>query len=148
MEGEKYPLYINGETAGEVRSKRDGLYTVFEFSAGQISTPAEIWLWGEGKSVYIGRLLSEHGEAKLTKKYTRSEMQSFPNKIERFCDRERKNDIPDKRPEYLWSRHRDGTLTCSRDKGGLIAIPSHLRREFPGVKKMMIDGREYIIFRY
>lgn len=167
----EYPIIIGGEERGNLRVSQEGLYTVFEAELpGVYEGMHRIWLHGGGRSAYLGLLQPWSGGMYLRKKYSKSAMHSIPQIVERVSDKEREMAENPPRPEekapepgpscpwpaplpedgggLLWYRRSDGSLVSHDGLSGLVALPANMRKAVAGAALRVIDGREYIVFRY
>ena len=81
------PVYINHKSAGTLSVTQDGLYTVFEVTANADGL-VRLWVYGGGKSVYLGILEPTGGGLYLRRRLSRRELANFPDPIEFASDRE------------------------------------------------------------
>ena len=171
MEG-TYPVIISGDTVGELRVTRRGLYTVFETRFPDPS-PGELFrlsVYGDGEG-YLGVMTPENGEVSISRRFSRAAMSVLPDKIV-FAGRSGITLTPEPEPESepepahepepepppepaaanagdtLWRRLSGGYLMTGTGDSGYIAVPAGA----PGVpagralSRRVIEGREYMIF--
>ena len=167
----EYPIIIGGEERGTLRVSQEGLYTVFEAELpGVYEGMHRIWLHGGGRSAYLGLLQPWSGGMYLRKKLSRNAMGGTLQIVERYSNTERENaekadavpaepektypacpwpaPIEPQAGELLWLRRCDGSLVSHDGRSSLVALPARLRSESPGAVLRIIEGREYMIFRY
>ena len=166
-----YPLYIGGEPRGTLRVTEEGLYTVFEAELPGVHEGLQrIWLHGGGQSAYLGLMQPWSGGMYLRKKLSRAAMRSFPQIVERVSDEEREKSekgasapsereenapacpwpapLPEEGEGLTWFRRADGSLVSHDGISALVALPARLKKAVPGAALRLIEGREYIVFRY
>lgn len=167
----EYPLIIAGEKRGRFTVEQAGLYTVMEAELpGCGEGMYRIWVQGGGERAYLGLMQPWSGGMYLRRKLSRREMERFPKQIEYAGDgierQEQDESQAQPRPaasalscpvaaeevpdsgELLWLRRADGSLVAHDGLSSLVALPSSLRREGKGAVLRIIEGREYIVFRY
>ena len=167
----EYPLIIDGQERGKMRVEQEGLYTVFEGELpGVYDGLYRIWAHGGGSSFYLGLMQPWSGGMYLRKKLSRNAMGQTLQIVEKFSNTERESGEnaaekpaePEKPPlscpwpapigeetgALLWLRRCDGSLVSHDGKSSLVALPTALRRSSPGAVLRVIEGREYMIFRY
>ncbi len=149
-------MYIDRKRQGRVTVTEDGLYTVVSAAAPGVRETVPLFVCGEGRSVYLGKLIPDGDCARLERRLTRSQQNAFPESITSVSDRkpqerrpreESAAAVPPSAPRG-WVTHPDGTLTGYIEGSSVIAIPAQLRARRPGIRTETVDGREYLIFRY
>lgn len=155
----EYPLILSGERAGSIEVHQEGLFTVFTARCGPLSRLLRISVYGGGKEGYLGIMQPWHGGLCLKRKFSRSQMKDFPEKIEyagaaglsssaaspKLAERHQ----PQSAGRGLcWYRYSDGSLIC-RDGGSyIIALPASPGKYAKGTVLREIEGRLYMLFRY
>lgn len=154
----EYPIYIKGKKAGRLWVQRQGLYTLFTAKACG-TKPVFLQVYGGGKTAPLGRLLPRGGELFLSRRMTRNDMRSWPEKIEyagdgdpagdrRQQEQPRQNTLAASTPESdrVWYTQQNGVLLCPDE--GLIALPAALRDKRSVLSRIrIINGKEYLVFR-
>lgn len=77
----EYPVYIDGTKRGSLQVSQQGLYTVF-FARAEGREPLQLWVFGGGKKVCLGRMLPCGGGLSLRRRLTRNDLRDFPAEIE------------------------------------------------------------------
>lgn len=167
----EYPLIIGGQERATLRQQQEGLYTVFEAElSGYSGELCRIWLHGGGEQAYLGLMQPWSGGLYLRRKLSRRDMLAFPKHIEYASDSENISlhnreegesaehidppscpwpaPVPEQSGELLWLRRVDGSLVSHDGVSGLVALPAKLKSPAPGAALRIIEGREYMIFRY
>lgn len=76
----KYPVIIDGKTAGEITVENRGIMTEFSARCADSGKLVRLSVYGE-KEGYIGVMLPENGELTLKKSFSRLAMRGFPKEI-------------------------------------------------------------------
>ena len=79
---EKYPLILDGETAGEVTVRREGAWTMFDVRCAPTPGILRVSVYGGDREGYLGVLAPEDGALTLHRRLSRSAMKEFPTVIE------------------------------------------------------------------
>ena len=150
------PIYIDGEEVGTLTETREGLYRVFRAECAMREGLHRLWLYGEGRGVYLGLLAPEGGRLCLTRRFSRAS--GLPETID--CARDNAAPAPktapppDARPpeeekdELLWFSRPDGTLTAFDGQSHYLALPAALAPSSPVAGRLRrIGGKEYLVFR-
>ena len=172
-----YPILIEGQEAGRLSVRQEGLYTVFEASLPPRPGLTRLWVAGEGRSVYLGLMEPGAEGLRLCRRLSAAAMRDFPPTIAYAAieepvfrpvqpsaapeEAEEAEAEPEKPPPLpavpppaqpgeglTWFSRPDGSLTAFDGYSGLLALPARLRRRGPGLRLVWIDGREYMVFRY
>lgn len=159
----EYPLIISGSEQGQLKVERQGLFTVFEASCPSQQELLRISVYGGGREGYLGLMQPRNGGLCLRRKLSRSELRSFPEKIEYAAEAGLSTDtIIDnssdnasaaeiesiETPSLTWFRRNDGSLVSHDGKSCIIALPSALREDVPRAVIKYIEGQAYMLFRY
>ena len=141
---EEYPLYINGKTAGTLSVYTEGLLTVFRAQCRSGHGIIKLYVFGEGKSAYLGTMQPGKNGQYLVRKLSRSEKSRLPSKISYAADAK----LSDKEDDTdLWLQSPDGVLYRFDGEYSFVAIPAKMRHKPPRRDIVRsINGREYIIF--
>lgn len=147
---------------GRLRLRRDGLYTLLEASAEAGGDITRLYVCGGGKCVCLGVMLPEEGGVTLRRRLSKLELRALPQPIEGVFTRppeEKAPPSPAPAPEEKappspapavaeWRPMPDGSLVRLGSDGRYIALPAKLRRPVPGIRLTLIEGKEYLVFRY
>ena len=172
----EYPIFLGGERAGTLFERAEGLYTLFEAELpGQPARLLRLWIHGEGESACLGVPEPKEGGLFLTRRLTALERGRFPKAITFASEAESLHNIAtgseaavpetpagepalDRCPwpapvsqetgDLLWLRRTDGSLTAHDGVSSLLALPAALKSKPPGAVLRVIEGREYLVFRY
>ena len=136
---ERYPVYIGADRAGELTVGAEGLLTRLEARCSPQSGIVRLYVYGEGKTAYLGTMMPDGDGLSLIKKLSRSELAAFPRRIEYASDAP----LPQSEPDTLWYEYKNGVLKSA--DGGLIAFPAG-GRGLPKERLRSINGRSYIVF--
>jgi hypothetical protein len=173
----EYPIFLGGRRAGTLRERAEGLYTAFEAELPEVPEQLlRLWVHGAGESAYLGIPEPGEGGLFLTRRLSAMERRHFPRAI--LCASEEEslhNNNPagpeaaapetpageaalDRCPwpaevsaetgDLLWLRRSDGTLTAHDGVSSLLALPAALKSAPPGAVLRVIEGRDYLVFRY
>lgn len=153
MELKEYTITDGDSNLGRFTMSRDGLYTLIEARVKPREGLTRLYVSGGGKSVCLGLMWPEGGVLKLRRRLSRLELQDLPESIETVSIRppEIRPEPPAaecKAPAEAWQPMPDGSLLLITPGGKYIALPAKLRRAPPGLRLRIIDGREYLLFRY
>ena len=135
----KYPIFIGGRECGCLSAQKDGLMTVFSADCEDCGALVRLYLYGGGKSAYLGTLCPEGDRLRLVKKFSREGLKTLPSPIEYAADSEQK--MPES--DTLWYEGKNGILYCTNEK--LVAVPASGKR-LPREHIKRICGRDYMIF--
>lgn len=148
----EYPVYINGREAGKLTVRKEGLVTCFEADCEYAEGIIRLWVRGEGCSAPLGVLRPENGRLKLSKRFTKNQLRSFPKTVCRVGDKvataekasppecEKASDAP----RLLWVQTPHGTLTAFDGENTLLAIPTAGKLRCG--RTISIGGRPYMVF--
>lgn len=148
---EKYPVFIDGAECGSLSVSAEGLLTKLEAKCRHSEGLVRLYIFGSGKSAYLGVMQPENGTLHITKKLSRTQMKSLPDKIEYAADKPiLKQESAPKQPESddkLWFQTPQGILISSDGRQSLIAIPSDMPQT-RHTKRMLryINGKQYAVF--
>lgn len=156
MELREYKITEGERCVGTLTLRRDGLYTLVEAAAEPRGELTRLYIAGAGKSACLGLMKPEGGLVKLRRRLTRLELQALPERIETVstCPPEELVKPPATKKsqkaalENVWRQMPDGSLVMTAAEEKYIALPAKLRRTVPGVRLYVINGQEYLIFRY
>jgi len=76
-----YPIIINGEPAGSISARRDGLYTVIEGECADGGGLLRLSLYGENREVPLGVMMPKNGKLTLSRRFSRTALKAFPEQI-------------------------------------------------------------------
>ena len=160
----EYPFIIDGERRGRLSVEQDGLFTVLEIWAELSGKLLRASVYGQGKEAYLGIMEPKGQGMYLRRRFSRREMEKLPDCIEYAGEAGlAARDTPDEKPpsispfihsqntdeeDFLWYRKADGTLTAFDGESSIVAIPSRLRHVPDGAVLRIIEGQEYMLFRY
>ena len=165
----EYPIFLGGERAGTLFERAEGLYTVFKAQLpGQPARLLRLWVHGEGESACLGVPEPKEGGLFLTRRLTALERGRFPKTIAFASEEESYHNNKSAEPageaaldrcpwpapvseetgDLLWLRRTDGSLTAHDGVSSLLALPAALKSTPPGAVLRVIEGREYLVFRY
>ncbi len=147
---EKYPVFIDGKECGSLSAYTEGLMTKLEAECCHSEKLVRLYIFGSGKSAYLGVMQPDNGKLRLTKKLSRAQMRKFPEKIEYASDKpmeEKEEPVQPKTDDLLWFSTPQGILTCINGNQRLIAMPADMRAS-RYTKRIIriINGREYVVF--
>lgn len=154
------PIRLGGEKAGELRVERQGPWTVFAARCRDDGRLLRLSVYGGGREGYLGVLIPERGELRLTKRLSRAAMADFPERIEYAAEAgaapgpapppAEEPPLPPVRgreTETLWYAVGDGTLYTCRADGAFRAVPLIAGALPPGAaERRAIEGVEYALF--
>lgn len=157
----EYPFIIDGESRGQLNVRQEGLFTVLELWAEKLECAGltRVSVYGDGQEAYLGIAEPRNGGLYLRRRFSRREMETLPPEIEYAgiagtaqapAPSPAPSSPSDSREEdgLLWYRKSDGTLSAFDGEYNLIAIPAKLRQIPKGAVLRLIEGREYMLFRY
>ena len=95
-----YPIYIDGEACGVLTETREGLYCVLRAVCPMREGLCRLWVFGGGKSAYLGALAPAGGRLALARRLSRAGRASLPEtiayaangEIALFCHSEERSD--------------------------------------------------------
>lgn len=161
MELGKYIITDGNRSVGTLSLRRDGLYTLLEASAETREGLTRLYISGGGQSACLGLMTPDSGLVKLRRRLSRLELKNLPERIEtastcppentpksRPKPAEEKPDAQPATPVKGWRPMPDGSLVLSKPDGKYLALPAKLRRVPPGIRLCVINGQEYLVFRY
>ena len=119
---EEYPLYINGKTAGTLSVYTEGLLTVFRAQCRLEHGIIKLYVFGEGKSAYLGTMQPGKNGQYLVRKFSRSEKSRLPSKISYAADA-RLSDKEDDADLWLGVSRRTACSIASTEKTALSQYP-------------------------
>lgn len=76
-----YPIILDGNTEGELKITREGLFWVFEAKTSMRDDIVRLSVFGDGVEGYLGIMEPYGNELQLTKKLSRTALGSFPRNI-------------------------------------------------------------------
>lgn len=76
-----YPIILDGAESGKVTVSREGLFWRFEASCGMREELLRLSVYGEGAEGYLGVMEPVDGSLRLSKKFSRNSLSSFPKTI-------------------------------------------------------------------
>ena len=172
----EYPIFLGGERAGTLFERAEGLYTVFKAQLpGQPARLLRLWIHGEGESACLGVPEPGEGGLFLTRRLSALERRRLPRTIELASEEESLHNnktypetaapeppageaaldrcpwpapVSEETGDLLWLRRTDGSLTAHDGVSSLLALPAALKSTPPGAVLRVIEGREYLVFRY
>lgn len=148
---ENYPVFIDGRECGSLSVSRDGLLTKLEAQCRHSEKLVRLYIFGNGKSTYLGVMQPQNDKLCITKKLSRSQMKALPEKIEYAADmpmaKGEKKSVQPECDDKLWFQTPQGFLTCFDGRQSLVAIPSNMPPT-RNAKRMIryISGRQYAVF--
>lgn len=144
---EEYPVYINGSNCGSLTVFKDGLLTCLEAKCAKHEGLIRLYVFGGGKSAYLGIMEPKTDCLMLKKCFSRNDMRGFPAEIEYAADSAIKKEEPETDDGLLWFSTPQGTLTTFDGAQSLVAIPADNAKlsHISGLLRV-INGREYIVF--
>lgn len=151
------PVYLNGEPVGALTVIAEGLYTRVSLRLPLQERALRLYLHSGEQTLPLGVPVPEGDMLTLTRRFSRSELGTFPLPPER-ADENPGGSRPAVSPEsapaaeddpagHDWREAGRGTLLCRREGITYLALPCSLRRRCPGLRSARINGREYLIFR-
>ena len=157
----EYPIYIEGQQRGSLKSSQAGLYTLLEAELPGLQEGLyRLWLHGGGECSYFGLLQPWSGGMYLRRRLSRTELARLPGHIDYASDRAAAVEKAPPAPSLPsraeppaeagleWLSRPDGSLVAFEGQDTLLALPARLRRAVPGVDIRRIAGRDYMVFRY
>ncbi len=139
-----YPIYENGREIGRLSAREDGLYTVFEAVLRAREGLTKLYLLGEDGWRVLGVMEPRGETCRLVRRLSRA---ALPGAIRCAATSPGASAVPEKRAEEAaWVPGVGGTLRDARR--GLVAFPARLRAPGKGARIALIDGKEYIVFRW
>lgn len=159
MELGKYIITDGTRGVGTLSLRQDGLYTLLDASAEPREGLTRLYISGGGKSACLGLMVPEGRFVKLRRRLSKLELKNLPEKIElvsiRPPEKLPETSAPEKEPEEQptapaesWQPMPDGSLVLKAAEGKFLALPAKLRRKPPGVRLYVINGHEYLLFRF
>ena len=146
---EKYPIIIGGKTEGELSVFAQGAKTLFRADCRMLSGIVRLAVFGSGCSAYLGVLAPKEDRLYLEKKFSRSEMKEFPEKIEYAAppdEAPRKSLTKDDGDEVVWEKACDGALFFMDGARSLVALPVGDKRLIGQRHEMRtINGEQYAV---
>ena len=140
----EYPIHENGREIGRLYARQEGLYTVFEARLPPREGLTRLYLCGGGERRLLGVMEPGKAGCSICRRMSRREL---PAALEYAST------SPDTQPEKpasgdggVWAAGENGIL-YDRQRG-LIAIPAGLRRKVRQARTALIQGKEYIVFRW
>lgn len=166
---ETYPILISGEEAGRLNVQHRGLITEFTGRCADPGRLVRLSVYGDGSEGYLGVMEPVGGELYLCRKFSRTAMKDFPEKIEYAAEagedhapappppqpektvpapRHRQPARQRQEKDLLWYSAGDGSLYTTWEGRNYRAIPMAawgLPME-RAVERRFIDGVEYAVF--
>ena len=143
----EYPIYIDGEKCGVLTVTQEGLRTRFAAQCDKHHGIVRVFIYGEGRSAYLGVLCPDGESMALSKAFTKNEMSRFPRKIEYASNAEIRKEAPQEKKDTKWIMSTCGCLVCFEGGVKYVAIPADGKRlEKTGLVRH-IDGGDYLVFR-
>lgn len=146
---EKYPIIIDGKTEGELSVSTQGAKTLFRAECRMLDGIVRLAVFGDGDSAYLGVLAPRKDRLCLEKKFSRSEMKQFPEKIEYAAppdEAPRKALIKDDADDVVWEKACDGALFFMDGARSLVALPAGDKRLIGQRHEMrIINGEQYAV---
>lgn len=161
---DKYPLYLDGRSAGELTVTESGMYADYR-AACRIAGPAFLraYLVGERSEMLLGVLAPEGGAYAIRRRLSRRETAGLGKLLR--CDARREGELtweradpPEKLLDSPYFSHMlqgvPGVLTQRRDDRRQIAVPFDPAKPFPMTplfcfaKICRIGGERYAVFTF
>ena len=140
------PIIIDGVTCGRGELQREGAYLVFRGRAKWKGGLVRLWLYGQGKPVYLGVL---QPDGSLRRRFGASEIPLLPMPVTSCGNRPHGGEQKDiSETDVLWFDQGDGTLLRQQGNKWYMALPAcdlRLPRGCEGMRRE-IEGNEYVIF--
>lgn len=144
-----YPILQNQKVIGALRSRQEGLYTIFTARCNPIAERLRLSVFGEGEQAYLGLMLpGADGKLFLRRRLSRLERSRLPETILYAAEAGTSQPAPEPPQQNRWRRSPDGTLRLEQAGKRYAAIPLE-RVAAPGVKPELlktIGGRRYLVF--
>ncbi len=142
-----YPVYIDGRECGSVSVTKTGLYTRFSADCTMKNGIVRLYIYGGGKTAYLGTLSPCNGRLRLERRFSPSEMRRFPTTVEYAANEKiegaaKEAAVPDE--SLLWFRTESGSLTAFDGEKSLIALPCS--DSLKNGRRIEIEGNSYIVF--
>ena len=141
----EYPIYENGREIGRLQARREGLYTVFEARLPKQEGLTRLYLCGEGECRLLGVMEPGAEESRLCRRLSRREQPTVivyastsPEETEAKTYEVGSDDG--------WTPMGAGTLYHT--KAGLLAFPAVLKHNAERARRLVIRGKEYIVFHW
>ena len=135
----EYAIVEKGREIGRLRTRQDGLYTVFEARLPPRAGLTRLYLCGNGESRLLGVMEPRADGCFLCRRLSR---RGQPGVIE-YASTEAEAEPPEKSG---WTPGANGML-CDRG-ARLLAIPAEPGKALEKMRSMRINGKEYIVFRW
>ena len=135
-----YPILERGREIGRLYAREDGLYTVFEARLPRREGLTRLYLCGGGECRCLGLMEPDGVSLFLRRRLSR---RTLPGPIA-CAATEPGYDAPPEETQG-WVPAGRGALYHAQKR--LLALPAALRRMRPGLRRMAINGKEYIVFR-
>lgn len=154
MDLEEYNITDGERIVGRLCLRRDGLYTLLEARAEAGGDITRLYVCGGGSCTCLGVMLPEGGRVTLRRRLSKLELRALPQPIEGVSIRPPEEKAPPSPAPAAeaavaeWRPMPDGSLVRLESDGRYIALPAKLRRTVPGIRLTIINGREYLVFRY
>ena len=137
---DKYPVWKDGKTVGEMTVSPEALYTVFDIFCQEREGLWCVWAVGKTGTLRIGVPEPEGGRLHIRRRFSRQLTEPAGSLLRgelRPLGEEREHWVP-LRADTLQSPYLrrqlgpiPGVLTCRREDGCLIAVPRDDTRPFP-----------------
>ena len=128
-----------GKEIGRLRARQEGLYTVFEARLPKRTELTRLYLCAKGESSMLGVMEPGPGGCVLCRRLSRRQL---PDRIE-YASTEAAALPPEKSG---WTHGANGMLYDRRAR--LLAIPADLHDQSRKMRTMLINGKEYVVFRW
>lgn len=147
---ETYPVFIDATQCGSLNVSTDGLMTKLEATCRHSEQLVRLYIFGGGKSAYLGVMQPQNGKLCITKRLSRAQMRELPDKIEYASNKpvvKEQASTQLKDDDELWFQTPQGFLTCFDGKQSLVAIPANMPAT-SHTKRIAryINGRQYAVF--
>lgn len=140
-----YPVLVDGKKCGTLTVEAQGVYTFFTAELKKQPALTRLFVYGDGAAAYLGTAENRPDQTVLRRKFSRREMQNFPQRIE-YCANAPVTAPKETSGALLWRPAGNGVLTAEKDGAVLVALRAELRRPSRCIRTVTVNGKEYIVF--
>ena len=130
-------IYADGQAAGTLRWRQEGLYTLFEGELPGLTGLRRLYLFGGGRRCCLGIMEPRSEGLLLRRRYSRMEAKRLPAPIAYAATEPQARPMPPA-----------GACFLRVDGRRYLALPCALRADRPGLRLYRWAERNYLLFRW